>query len=406
MHKKTTYKKTLFISLIFIVVIISGCSGVPSNKSSYNKKYYQGYDSLELTFLPDSPPLNFYYDPDAINEIPVVVKVQNKGSSDAYGVLYIHGYDANIIEVAGGATPNGDNVFFNTGNGGLSISFGNIYIGLPGRGGLSIGFKDQKTGKTYGTNIYTRDGKFMGLDVMIRTDSQRIGTRLAEPAFRMMDSIFGWNAPIILQGDTPEMPGGDTEVYEFPSYISYLPESLERFKQTIMVSACFTYVTRATAVLCIDPRPNSNSAKICRAKDVSLSGGQGAPIAVTRIQQQSSSEKVVLTIDIKHHKKNALDEVYAVEGLFEKCNPHSINIVKPTDKNVVDILYVALSGIDITDTCSGNGRIRLDQSGNGQFTCKAPIGIYSGAAYEAPLTVELGYGYSKNIYKDIWIKRI
>jgi hypothetical protein len=92
--------------------------------------------------------------------------------------------------------------------------------------------------------------------------------------------------------------------------------------------------------------------------------------------------------------------------LFYKCNPHVGAIVKPSDRNVVDVLYVELSGDDITQSCSGGGRIRLDASGNGQFICTAYLNSASESAREAPLFIELGYGYGKNIYKEITIKKI
>lgn len=404
-------KRWVFVLLILSVLVVSGCSVGPNRGTNYQKKYYQGYDSLELRFLDESPPTRFYYDnsPNANNEIPVVVEVRNKGASQAYGAIFIHGYDPNIIEVAGGGLPGEGSISWNMGSGGTGVlNIGGVYIGLSGGGSFGTGNIGwiSPNGDYYGGTVFTSNGKFVGLNLNINVNSNSIGTRLADRAFSAMQSVYGWNAPIILEGDTPETPGGGMEVYEFPSYIYYLPESLEQFRQPIMVTACYTYVTRATAMVCIDPKPNSNSKKACIARDVSLSGGQGAPVAVTRVEQQSSSGKVVFTITVKHNKKNALDELFDVTQLFYKCNPHAGEIVRPSDKNVVDILYVELSGEDITATCSGGGKIRLDQSGNGQFTCTGYINQVSDSSYEAPLLIELGYGYGKNIYKEVMIKKI
>ncbi len=403
-------KRWVIVLVILSVLAVSGCSIGPNSGSSYTKKYYQGYDSLDIRFLDESPPTRFYYDSESFdNEIPIVVEVKNKGASNAYGAIFIHGYDPNIVEVAGGGLPGSSNISWNPGsNGGGTLNIGGIYIGLSGGGSFGTGNIGwiSPNGNYYGGSVFTQNGNFVGLNVNINMNSNAIGTRLADPAFAAMQSAYGWNAPIVLEGDTPETPGGGMEVYEFPSYIYYLPESLEQFRQPIMVTACYTYVTRSTAMVCIDPKPNSNSKKACIARDVSLSGGQGAPVAVTRVEQQSSSGKVVFTITVKHNKKNTLDELFDVTQLFYKCNPHAGAIVKPSDKNVVDILYVELSGVDITATCSGGGKIRLDQSGNGQFTCTGYMNQVSDSAYEAPLLVELGYGYGKNIYKEVTIKKI
>ncbi len=400
-------KRWAFVLMIIAVLVISGCGVGPNRGTSYQKKYYQGYDSLDIKFLDESPPTRFYYDSEGIdNEIPVVVEVRNKGASDAYGAIYIHGYDPKIVEVAGGGIPGQGNINWNPGSGVLNI--GGIYIGLPGGGNYgqgNIGFISPN-GNYYGASVFTQNNNFVGLNLNINLNSNRIGARLADPVWGAMQGTYGWNAPIALEGDTPESPGGGMEVYEFPSYIYYLPESLDQFRQPIMVTACYSYVTRATTMVCIDPKPNSNSKKACIARDVSHSGGQGAPVAVTRVEQQASSGKVVFTISVKHSKKNSLDELFDITQLFYKCNPHAGAIVKPSDKNVVDILYVELSGEDITMSCSGGGKIRLDTAGNGQFTCTAYMNQMSESAYEAPLLVELGYGYGKNIYKEITIKKI
>ncbi|MGV8151054.1 MAG: hypothetical protein ACP5NV_04965 [Candidatus Woesearchaeota archaeon] len=395
---------------LFVVLIVSGCSVGPNSGSNYQKKYYQGYDSLEVQFLDESPPTTFYYDSRGTdNEIPVVVQVKNKGASDAYGAIFIHGYDPKIIEVAGGKLPGEGHIGYNNG----VFTIGNIYIGLSGHGSsgnANIGFR-APNGNYYGGSVFTNNGNFVGLNLNVNLRSNRIGSRLADPILQAMTTTYGWSAPISLQGDTPETPGGDMEVYEFPAYIYYLPESLEQFRQPIMVTSCYSYVTRASTMICVDPNPNSNAKKACIAKSVGVSGGQGAPVAITRVEQQATSGKIVLTITVKHSKKNTLDELFDVNyfdarEFFYKCNPHAGAIVKPSDKNIVSVLYVELSGQDITQYCSGGGKVRLDASGNGQFTCTAYLDAGDETTRESPLLVELGYGYQKNIYKEITIKKI
>lgn len=405
--KKDFVLKSLLGILIVGIFIISGCSLGPNTGSNYQRKYYQGYDSLDLKFLEESPPNIFYYTFNGDNnEIPVVVQVKNLGASDAYGAIYIHGYDPNAIEVAGGKISDGDSgtISWNSGTGELEI--GGVYIGLSGggsRGQAGFGFS-APNGDRYGASVFTENGDFVGLNVHLNIGNNRIGSRLASPVFGALQSTYGWSAPIVLEGDTPETPGGGLEVYEFPSYIYNFPETFDKFQQQIMVTACYSYVTRATIMMCIDPNPNSNAKKACIAKTVSPSGGQGAPVAVTKVEQQASSEKIIFTITIKHTKKNALDDLYDINQLFYKCNPHSGAIVKPSDKNIVEILHVELPGQDITSQCSGGGKVRLDSSGNGQFTCTAYLD--SESTHESPLSIELGYGYGKNIYKSITIQKI
>lgn len=408
-HKKNTI--ILFSLLMAAILILTACNAVGPNRgnnANLNKKYYQGYDSLELSFLQDSPPSIFYYDgdPQSIlqNEIPIIVEVKNKGVSDAYGALHIHGYDRSIVSVAGDKGVTSCPQCSPT-----TLNFGGIYIGLRGSGqtALQIGFHSPSVGNnpgvSYGLSVFGQGGQIRSFSVGITQG--RIGSRLAPFAFNMLTSYFGYNAPIALEGDTPLNPGGGVEIYEFPALIYNLPPSVEQFRQPIMVTACYDYVTHSTAMICIDPNPQSNTKKACFARTVSMSGGQGAPVAITKVEQQSSREKVVLTIYVKHNKKNSLDDLFDYNSLW-KCDPESAAVVKPTDKNVVYIGYIALSGMDITMNCKPDSKIRLDQSGSGQVSCTAYFPQNSESAYEAPLEIELWYGYSKNIYKEITIKRI
>src|SRR3989338_5141294 len=203
--------KHALIAILVLAILVAGC-GVNTGPN-YQRKYYQGYDSLDMKFLDGSPPITFYYDSEGIdNEIPIVVQVENKGASDAYGALFIHGFDPNFVEIAGGKLPGRDGGTLSYSNGHLNI--GGIYIGLSGRNNNykgDIGFI--KDGNYYGGSVFTRDGKFVGLDVTIAAGSNRIGSRLADPVFQMLTNHWGWNSIIALEGDTPETPGGGLEVY-------------------------------------------------------------------------------------------------------------------------------------------------------------------------------------------------
>ena len=410
------YHPFFVFGIALLIIMISGCSGPYNGGSQYaNTRYYTGYDSLTMNFVSDSPPYTFYYDPTSNNnEIPIVVEVKNKGASDAVGTIFVHGYDPHIMEVAGGPTqwPTGANIGL-SGSSGTSFSFGvsGRYAGVATSGrGTNVGaaFTTRTGGYQYGAGVYSGAG---GQSFSFSVNSARVGSRVAYPvmqSFMSYGSAYSFNALIGLEGDSSTTPGGGTEVYEFPTYIYYLPPSLEQFRQPIMVTACYSYATHASTMVCVDPHPNSNTKKVCRPQTVSMGSGQGAPVAITSIEQQASSQKTVFTIHVRHNRQNSLDEVYDYYSL-DKCAPDSGQIVKSTDKNVVYINYIALSATDITANCvPSNGRIRLDESGSGEISCSVQFDqtLGNSGAYEAPLEIELGYGYSKNIYKEILIKRI
>jgi hypothetical protein len=424
----------LFLGIITLIVA-SGCT------STYgNTKYYTGYNSVEMKFLSDSPPAIFYYDSQAaeegrdptVNTIPINVQIQNLGSSDSYGALFIHGFDPNIVAVDGYTRPysiggymrgpvfggwyqGGQNYGFNLG--GLDIGKGyNLNFGFQ-----KVGDRNIMSFSTFNGGVNDRSALFSSLGFTIATSSHgltgistqvaqgRVGSVLRPITMGMFNS-FGWRGGWLklfdLEGRNPNNPGGAMDVVEFPATILTLPPSLEEFRQRIMVTSCFDYATHASTMVCIDPEPYSNVRKSCIPQTVSAGGGQGAPVAITTIEQKAGKGRTVFTINIHLNKKDSYDELYDYFSLY-KCDPASGATVKVTDKNIVYVGYVYLSDYDITMNCIPDQIIRLDEGGNGQITCSVtfPQGTPT-SAYQAPLEVELWYGYSKSIYRDIIVKKI
>jgi len=420
-------KLFLMIILAVAAITITGCSGAGTNVSP---KYYTGYDSVEMSFMSDSPPTTFYYDGEAaagsqVNTIPINVQVQNKGSSDSYGAIFVHGFDPNIVSVqtSSGSTSNG--LGYNYGTGGQSVfggwMSGQNYAfnigGIPiGDSTLNFGMADINGRQMIsfstlggGGTVRSRSELFSSLGYTSANIAEaRVGGILV-PITKSMYGIYGWTntiQSIELEGRNQNNPAGEMDVLDFPATIMTLPPSLEQFQQRIMITSCFSYATHASTMVCIDPEPYSNVRKACTPLTVGLSGGQGAPVAVTSIEQRPGRGRTTFTINVKLSKTGTDDILYDYYQLY-KCNPASGAIVKTNDKNVIDVGYVHLSNQDITMSCLPDQRIRLDESGNGQIVCSIdlPANMPS-SAYEAPMEIELWYGYSKTIYRDVYIRKI
>jgi hypothetical protein len=443
MVRELRNKTFLMLTIIVMLVLISGCDST-TNSTNANRKYYTGYGSVEMSFLQDSPPLIFYYDSQASdyesNTIPIFVQLYNRGSSDTFGALFVHGFDPNIISVDG-YSPNYPNSAY--GNSGLwsstmftgwfssanafSVSGLNIPIG---NSLVNIGFTqlgDRRIISFSSFNVASRSALFNQMRFATATTpysgytgistgvvQANIGAAL-NPITEGMFSAYGWNygwlKKFALEGRNRNNPGGGTEVIEFPATILTLPPSLEEFRQRIMITSCFDYATHASTMVCLDPEPYSNVKKACRPVTVAVGGGQGAPVAITTVEQRPGRGRTTFIINVNLGKRGTYDELYDYWSLY-KCNPASGQIVKTTDKNVVYIGYVYLSNFDITMSCIPDQMIRLDDAGRGQITCSIvfPAGVdgrpLTTSAYEAPLEIELWYGYSKTIYKDMIIRRI
>ena len=86
-----------------------------------------------------------------------------------------------------------------------------------------------------------------------------------------------------------------------------LPVNLAKdvFPQTFMLTACYDYQTQASPEVCIDSDPYATGPvkKVCTVHDTSLSGGQGAPVAVTKVEDESSKDRAQYKIHISNEGK-------------------------------------------------------------------------------------------------------
>jgi len=433
MMRELKNKLFLIATILMLGIILTGCGSTGYFGTSVPRKYYTGYKSIEMNFLTDSPPNTFYYDSQAtdisVNTIPIHVEIYNQGSSDSYGAVFIHGFDPNIVSIDG-SSPTTVGYLNSLGSVGAAFNWfsgghsANIMVNGASRsinfGILDVGGRQTISFSTLGYN--SRSALFSSLGFAMSQNSgggsygaisagvvqSNVGSVLRPITIGMFDT-YGWGAwlkKFDLEGRNPNNPAGGMDVLEFPATIMTLPPSMEQWTQPIYITSCFDYATHASAMVCIDPEPYSNVKKACRPLTVSLGGGQGAPVSVTSIEQRPGRGRTTFVINIRHNAQSTYDELYDYFNLY-KCDPASGSTVKTTDKNVVQIGYVYLSDWDISMTCIPDQVIRLDASGNGQITCSVqfPPGM-STSAYEAPLEVELWYGYSKTIYRNIIVKKI
>jgi hypothetical protein len=109
----------------------------------------------------------------------------------------------------------------------------------------------------------------------------------------------------ILHGRSAGYPEGDYAVVEFEETNIAAPPGKEALSFT--VSAEYNYKTEASAVVCISPEVNpivKTKEKVCEIKEISLSGGQGGPVAVTAINEipgyKSGRLNLKFVIDIEN----------------------------------------------------------------------------------------------------------
>ncbi len=201
-------------------------------------------------------------------------------------------------------------------------------------------------------------------------------------------------------------PQGEFEIKEFKADVS-LGQNVDVYRPTFLVTACYDYKTLATPVICIDPDPFgiTTKEKVCTTKDVSLSGGQGAPVAIQRVEVSPTSEKVRFNIQIANVGGG---DVY--EQSNQKCDPYHPDGLSFNDLDLVTLEEVKIANIPLTQTCKPltNGKIKLINGRRNVF-CEldlASTGLAKKPGFSTPLTIKLGYGYRDSISKSVGITKI
>lgn len=168
----------------------------------------------------------------------------------------------------------------------------------------------------------------------------------------------------------------------------------ERYNPTLQLTACYQYKTTATPVMCIDPNPRNivPESKACKVQDVSLGGGQGAPVAVSKVEEQILRDRIQFKVWISN------------VGKGEVLNPDTNSLAACPDRLAFDdfnkVRVVASLG-GVAATCNPD-MIRVVK--NVGFTiCNVPLDSSITSAFSTPLNIELFYNYRSSIQKPITI---
>ncbi len=277
-----------------------------------------------------------------------------------------------------------------TGTKGLQLS---LLPGAPpekflGPGKMSIGLQVKNLGAT------TIDGQVFGGNVYISGYDPNVFQNVRGPTGQNHDGLGA------LSGKGLSDPTGGMEVKEFETDIN-LDEGIPSYKTTILLTACYSYETLASTQVCVDPDPFSTTTKqkVCQTKDVSLSGGQGAPVAVTKVEAAPSAGKIRFTIYIQNVGGGL---VYDKETPLE-CSPYSDGIsYKHLDQ--VNVVEVKLGGSSMN--CKGltGNQIKLIE-GKRSFLCEYDIPGGTSSAFNSPMSIKLQYGYRDSASRNIEILR-
>ena len=177
---------------------------------------------------------------------------------------------------------------------------------------------------------------------------------------------------------------------------------------TIFATICYPYQTKVSTSVCIDPDiyDLGTVKQACDGKDLSLSGGQGAPVAVTNVEVRMSPEGKSVNPQFLIHVENKGDgEIVRKEKYVEACQ-RKISSEKDYF-NVVNI-KAELSGKELKCDQVNDEKIVVLDGKKGIIKCSLDIlneETENKNAYVAPLSIVLDYGYTRTISKGFNIEK-
>ena len=205
-----------------------------------------------------------------------------------------------------------------------------------------------------------------------------------------------------LDGKSIFNPEGSKTIKEFKAKSKLLIPGIEAYDTAVTATACYPYKTEATALVCIDTDlAGMVKTKPCKTQKISLSGGQGAPIAITSVEPKMMThddpEKIQPEFVIKIQNQGT-GQAMTREKVFDACTGKALG------KDAWNRLQLRAQLSDIPLTCRPE-TVRLTEDTTVICTLDAGIDKAQGT-YTAPLSIELDYGYLDRAVKKINIKKL
>jgi hypothetical protein len=208
----------------------------------------------------------------------------------------------------------------------------------------------------------------------------------------------GNTIPTDFEGRTQYNPEGGYTVMTYKDNDGvHVPFDADFYEPNILLHTCYEYKTIADPIVCIDPDPYDivEEQKVCNIGDTTLSGGQGAPIAVTKIEEEVGSDRIYFRIYIANQGEGTV----MLPRAYSDC-PFDVEF-EELDKVVADIKLPYDASPDCSPKGTASDPIRLTD-GKGYIFCKFSKPAEE-SAYTTSLNIELEYVYSSSISKSLKI---
>jgi hypothetical protein len=428
----------MFLAVLFIMtLVIAGCGGFSGNDrgkctEGESCSFYSGNRGVMMMI--DRPVTNFYYRSSDLglidgNTMEFDVRLANDGASDSYGAVFITGFSGDMFQISRVDSSGERKViigkdrsscYFDTKNMGTQLGkwfltascLGSSVSTYGGTTKLNLGRETiEMVTKAFGWNIPISDinlvwddeDGLLALGVGSEYGVMNFGRSLMVIVSSLnFDNVGG--SVFTMKGDNAEFPGGDIDYKTFKvQMISRWPAGQDYYNIPYEIKSCYAYTTFVSPNLCIDPNPFSDERKLCRSETYTWGGSQGAPVAVTRVQQTNTGRELILDITIKNVGAGRVWDV----GYLEACSPYFPGDVKPNMLNIVHIGYAYVGSKPLD--CTNFYTVRLDpNTQEARMTCRYDMTDADdiGSGYTIPLKMELWYGYEESIVRQLRVRKV
>lgn len=212
------------------------------------------------------------------------------------------------------------------------------------------------------------------------------------------DGVIRFN----LKGKSVSLPTGDQLVKIIKAKTKKIDEQSEKHESAILANVCYQYQTKKDITTCIDTDIHNlkKMQKVCLVRDITLTP-QGAPVSITKIESEMlpAEDDNLIKPAFKIHIRNVGNgEVIDKGKISDVCSSDPLGY---KELNIVDI-KVMLSNEELE--CKPVP-LKLKHDGD-VVRCILKKGIPKNrATYTTPLTIELNYGYTYSISKEVVIKK-
>ena len=181
-----------------------------------------------------------------------------------------------------------------------------------------------------------------------------------------------------------------------------LPEQLDSYSSPLVFQSCYAYSTAASVPVCVDPDiRDSVKNKACKSGTVSLSGGQGAPVAVTKVESamvplpEGNKVQPMFAVFVQNLGYGQVVQSKDVEAA---CKAGGESLLPFADVTV----ELQSKKLDCKPV-----PVRIEAGTETKFVCKSPdLYDMSTGTFSSVLTVELNYGYVNTAVFPVTVTRL